>query len=90
MRADYGTDMELVVIGTESKYATLAKEIWQRTRVVLIPGDEVAVYRFSVQELVGEEAERYIQALLSPAYVVLLMPHIPGPTCLRGEGKTWI
>ncbi len=64
--------MELIVIGLENRYAALIREIQKRVKVILIPGNEIVVYRFNsgFQELVGEEAERYVQSLLDSAYII--------------------
>jgi GT2 family glycosyltransferase len=65
--------MELVVIGTESKYAAVALLLRQRgIKVVLVPGAEIVVYAFhsGFQELAGKEAEHYIQSLLLSPYII--------------------
>jgi len=60
--------MEVVVVGRDN--ATVVEELRRRgMKVIVVPGDEVVVYvnfpHTGFQELVGEDAERYIQSILA-------------------------
>jgi len=61
--------MEVVVIGTDSKYATIVEKMRQREmKVIMVPGNTVVIHKFGphtgFQELDGDVVERYISLLL--------------------------
>ncbi len=72
MLTSHKINIELIAIGLENRYVVLIREMQKRVKVILIPGNEIVVYRFNsgFQELVGEEAERYVQSLLESAYII--------------------
>jgi len=61
--------MEVAVIGTDSKYATIVEKMRRRgMKVIMVPGNTLVIYKFGphtgFQELDGDVAERYISSLL--------------------------
>jgi len=67
--------MEVVVIGTDSKYATIVEKMRQRgMKIIMVPGNTVVIYKFDphtgFQELTGEDAERYISLFLESTYCI--------------------
>ncbi len=64
MHRNRGTVMEVVVVGMERK--DIIEKLRRRgVRVLVVPGSELTIYFLNgFQELVGEEAERYVSHLL--------------------------
>jgi len=61
--------MEVVVVGTDSRYVAVVKELRQRgMKVIMVPGDTLVIYKVGphtgFQELDGDVAEHYISSLL--------------------------